>query len=148
MPNNREFIKVIVRCRPHISSDENTLAKCFAVNEDSNSVLVDTAGKKLNFSYDRVFGESSTQKDLFDSVKPIIDSALMGLNGTVFAYGTVKMLLNNNLYSTFFFFVLPCRTNILWKDAYHDGRCRHSRYFASLWTNSTGAVLIHVCLGV
>ena len=38
--------------------------------------------------FDHVFGPDETTDDLFDSVaKPIVDSALGGVNGTIFAYG-------------------------------------------------------------
>ena len=39
------------------------------------------------FHYDRVFGPSSTQEDVYDSVKPLIEAAVLGYNATCFMYG-------------------------------------------------------------
>ena len=40
------------------------------------------------FSFDHVFGPSSTQKEVYDSVgRDVVEEAFNGFNGTVFAYG-------------------------------------------------------------
>ncbi|KAL7549737.1 hypothetical protein ACHAWF_013000, partial [Thalassiosira exigua] len=39
------------------------------------------------FTYDAAFGPSSTQSELFDSVRGIVDAVSAGYNGTVVAYG-------------------------------------------------------------
>jgi kinesin family protein 3/17 len=40
------------------------------------------------FTYDAVYDQNSRQLDIYDeAVRPIVDSVLMGFNGTVFAYG-------------------------------------------------------------
>ncbi|KAL9186079.1 hypothetical protein ACHAXT_005317 [Thalassiosira profunda] len=40
-----------------------------------------------SYTYDAVFGPDSTQEDVFDSVKGIIDAVCAGYNGTIVAYG-------------------------------------------------------------
>ncbi|XP_073458923.1 kinesin-like protein KIF18B [Aquarana catesbeiana] len=45
-------------------------------------------GKDLKFIFDRVFGETSRQQEVFEhTTKPIIDGVLNGYNCSVFAYG-------------------------------------------------------------
>ncbi len=39
------------------------------------------------FKFDQVFSEHSTQADLYDNVKDIVKSTVMGYNATIFAYG-------------------------------------------------------------
>ena len=49
---------------------------CFGNQESSNS-----------FTFDSIYGEASTQEDMFQDVKPIVHAVLSGYNGTVLAYG-------------------------------------------------------------
>ena len=44
--------------------------------------------KRKTYTFDRVFGQYSTQKGVFDAVvRPAVDEALASYNCTVFAYG-------------------------------------------------------------
>lgn len=44
--------------------------------------------KDQTFGFDRVFDETTTQGDVYESTtKPLLDSVLDGYNATVFAYG-------------------------------------------------------------
>ncbi|KAI8873149.1 kinesin-domain-containing protein, partial [Ramicandelaber brevisporus] len=44
--------------------------------------------KDVRYVFDRVFGEDSTQADIYSSTtRPLIDAVLQGFNATVFAYG-------------------------------------------------------------
>jgi len=50
------------------------------LNEDSKE-------EKL-FTFDAVYGEDSTQRQVFDETAfPLVESVLQGYNGTIFAYG-------------------------------------------------------------
>ncbi len=43
---------------------------------------------KRNFTFDYVYGEDSTQYEVFEHIaRPIVDCVLSGYNGTIFAYG-------------------------------------------------------------
>ena len=45
-------------------------------------------GSKLHFQFNYVFGMQATQEEIFDTVaKQMIDTFLVGYNGTIFAYG-------------------------------------------------------------
>ncbi|KVH99972.1 Kinesin, motor domain-containing protein, partial [Cynara cardunculus var. scolymus] len=86
-------VQVILRCRPF--SEDDVRAKTPAVvacNEDKQEVIVtqNMGNKQIDktFSFDKVFGPSSRQKDLYDQVVgPIVREALEGYNWTIFAYG-------------------------------------------------------------
>ncbi|XP_043515434.1 kinesin-like protein KIF6 [Frieseomelitta varia] len=48
----------------------------------------DNRPESWNFSFFRIFEESATQQDVFENVAlPVVESALDGYNGTIFAYG-------------------------------------------------------------
>ncbi|CAN4100917.1 unnamed protein product [Withania somnifera] len=86
-------VQVIVRCRP-LSEDEmklNTPA-VISCNERRReiSAMQNIANKQIDktFVFDKVFGPTSKQKDLYDSaICPIVFEVLEGYNCTVFAYG-------------------------------------------------------------
>ncbi|KAM0840053.1 hypothetical protein ACQ4PT_059922 [Festuca glaucescens] len=86
-------VQVILRCRP--LSDEETTSKTPVViscNERRREVAATQviANKQIDrtFAFDKVFGPSSKQKDLFEqSISPIVHEVLEGYNCTIFAYG-------------------------------------------------------------
>ncbi|ETM47628.1 hypothetical protein L914_07699 [Phytophthora nicotianae] len=83
MPTN---VQVAVRCRP-LNSREKAAGRGAVVQckPHSNELAV---VKRKTYTFDRVFGQYSTQKDVFTSVvRPAVDEALAGYNCTVFAYG-------------------------------------------------------------
>ena len=46
------------------------------------------------FTFDKVYDETSTQRQVFDDVaKGIIDSVIQGFNGTIFCYGQTVWVL-------------------------------------------------------
>ncbi len=47
-----------------------------------------TGSESKIFSFDAVFGETSTQQQVYDTcAAPVVESVLNGFNGTIFAYG-------------------------------------------------------------
>uniref|UniRef100_A0ACD5TYJ3 Uncharacterized protein n=1 Tax=Avena sativa TaxID=4498 RepID=A0ACD5TYJ3_AVESA len=86
-------VQVILRCRP--LSDEETKSNTPVViscNERRREVAATQviANKQIDrtFAFDKVFGPSSKQKDLFEqSISPIVHEVLEGYNCTIFAYG-------------------------------------------------------------
>jgi centromeric protein E len=90
------FAPVAIRLRP-LNSNEAELSRVWKVLPKFNAVtqmtkegkaLPDRVQGKNFFLYDKVFGEASSTKDVYDSVaKGIVVSACGGRNGTIFAYG-------------------------------------------------------------
>ncbi|KAM8895291.1 kinesin-like protein KIF18A isoform 2-T3 [Spinachia spinachia] len=63
-------------------------ASCFGSQRVQNRNINKKANKDLKFVFDHVFGENSTQVEIFESTtKGILDGLMNGYNCTVFAYG-------------------------------------------------------------
>lgn len=89
--DKNQHIQVFVRVRP-INNSERTQKSVSVVDVPSSKDVVvrerpqDKISKK--FSFDRVFGPSSKQIDVYNAVvHPLLDEVLAGYNCTVFAYG-------------------------------------------------------------
>ncbi|KAL5545811.1 hypothetical protein UlMin_005498 [Ulmus minor] len=86
-------VQVLLRCRP-FSDDElrSNAPQVLTCNEYQREVAVsqNIAGKHIDrvFTFDKVFGPSAQQKDLYEqAVIPIVHEVLEGFNCTIFAYG-------------------------------------------------------------
>ncbi|PKA63284.1 125 kDa kinesin-related protein [Apostasia shenzhenica] len=86
-------IQVILRCRP-LSEDEMRVNTPVVISCNENrrevAAVQNIANKQIDrtFTFDKVFGPSSQQKDLFkQAVSPIVTEVLEGYNCTIFAYG-------------------------------------------------------------
>ncbi|KDO35495.1 hypothetical protein SPRG_00342 [Saprolegnia parasitica CBS 223.65] len=78
-------VRVAVRVRP-LSTKEKATARpsVVAVAPKEHQVTV----RKKTYTFDRVFGQYASQKDIFKGVvQSVVDEALAGFNCTVFAYG-------------------------------------------------------------
>lgn len=82
MSQDRENIRVQVRCRPALNNLER---KC-SIEVDSAACRVTVGGR--NFYYDATFGpESDNDQVYMRSVCPLVDSSFIGYNCTCFLYG-------------------------------------------------------------
>ncbi|CAA0822513.1 Probable 125 kDa kinesin-related protein [Striga hermonthica] len=86
-------VQVLLRCRP-FSEDElrNNAPQVVTCNDFHREVSVtqNIAGKHIDrvFTFDKVFGPSAQQRDLYEqAVIPIVNEVLEGFNCTIFAYG-------------------------------------------------------------
>ncbi|NXK62726.1 CENPE protein, partial [Sylvietta virens] len=80
-------VTVCVRVRPLIARENASGDKVSLHWRSENNTVSDVNGTKI-FSYDRVFHSSDNTQQLYDGVAvPIIQSAVQGYNGTIFAYG-------------------------------------------------------------
>ncbi|KAL6532629.1 Kinesin-like protein KIN-5D [Orobanche hederae] len=86
-------VQVIVRCRP-LSEEEARLRTPVVVscNDSRREVCAvqNIANKQIDrtFLFDKVFGPSSQQKELYDqAICPLVFEVLEGYNCTIFAYG-------------------------------------------------------------
>ncbi|KAM7424252.1 hypothetical protein PAMA_000543 [Pampus argenteus] len=102
-------VKVVVRVRPFNESERHEnyrnvvqvvdnhmlifdpkeeIIPCFGSQRVRNRNINKRANKDLKFVFDHVFGENSTQDDIFESTtKAVLDGVMNGFNCTVFAYG-------------------------------------------------------------
>ncbi|XP_036735110.2 centromere-associated protein E isoform X3 [Manis pentadactyla] len=80
-------VAVCVRVRPLNSREEALGEDTQAYWKTDNNAIYQVDGSK-SFSFDRVFHSNETTKNVYEEIAvPIIDSAIQGYNGTIFAYG-------------------------------------------------------------
>ncbi|KAK7378809.1 hypothetical protein VNO80_04257 [Phaseolus coccineus] len=86
-------VQVLLRCRPFSDEELRSNAPQVVTCNDYNrevAVSQSIAGKHIDrvFTFDKVFGPSARQKDLYEqAVTPIVNEVLEGFNCTIFAYG-------------------------------------------------------------
>lgn len=92
-------IRVFCRLRPALDAAEESVAKISIpdVEEESKELLVtgpeqksalgNVTAAKHGFSFDRVFGPSSMNSEVFDEISQLVQSALDGYNVCIFCYG-------------------------------------------------------------
>ncbi|XP_072371071.1 kinesin-like protein KIF3B isoform X2 [Scyliorhinus torazame] len=89
-----ESVKVVVRCRP-INEKEiaGGYGRIVDIDAKLGQILVKTpkAGPSelpKTFTFDAVYDYNSKQVELYDETfRPLVESVLLGFNGTIFAYG-------------------------------------------------------------
>ncbi|OQR99117.1 kinesin [Thraustotheca clavata] len=78
-------VRVAVRVRP-LNEREKASPRPSAVSVATKTHQVTV--RKKTYTFDRVFGQYATQKDIFKGiVQSVVDEALAGYNCTIFAYG-------------------------------------------------------------
>ncbi len=89
---NRNSIRVLCRFRPQNSIEKkHNGEECVKYGTSNQVVSVKSRASENDpkqFTFDRVFGPSTTQAEFFDeSARPVVDEVFKGYNGTIFAYG-------------------------------------------------------------
>ncbi|KAL8273390.1 hypothetical protein Esti_002722 [Eimeria stiedai] len=75
------------RCAWHTVVGENGRTFVTRIPRDAGSGT-HNARNEYKFYFDDIFGQDATQEDVFRGVAlPVVDDALRGVNGTIFAYG-------------------------------------------------------------
>ncbi|KAM3723064.1 Centromere-associated protein [Dirofilaria immitis] len=78
-----DSIKVVVRMRPPLARE--SAAEVYWKVIDNNTIV---DGDEKNYTFDQVYREVDRTEDVYDnSVKDVVESAMAGYNGTLFAYG-------------------------------------------------------------
>ncbi|KAG5674440.1 hypothetical protein PVAND_004411 [Polypedilum vanderplanki] len=79
-------IKVSIKVRPLISREKNeNCSKEWLIDENGS---LSSVSRGHVFNFDHIFDEGSSNADVFEVIaKPIVENALNGINGTIFAYG-------------------------------------------------------------
>ena len=104
MSRSEESVQVYVRVRPEADTVPSSSSSCVSVADEVTvrlvtpesamasrkgggvSVSSSVAEEKL-FSFNKVFPDSSSQEDIYDSVAPLVRATVHGYNTTIFAYG-------------------------------------------------------------
>lgn len=101
----RGNIRVFARVRPPLLGLEGDRTVCgWSFNDESSLEIISNeivqAGNrkqtKHDFAFDQVFDPNTTQDDIFETVSPLIQSALDGYNVCIFAYGIFSLLIIKN----------------------------------------------------
>uniref|UniRef100_A0A5B6YKZ8 Putative kinesin-4-like n=1 Tax=Davidia involucrata TaxID=16924 RepID=A0A5B6YKZ8_DAVIN len=83
-------IRVYCRVRPFLPGQANSLSTVDHIDEGKITILTPSKygkeGRKI-FSFNKVFGSSATQEEVFSDTQPLIRSVLDGYNVCIFAYG-------------------------------------------------------------
>ncbi|XP_076659707.1 uncharacterized protein LOC143363016 [Halictus rubicundus] len=84
--NRKAAVNYTVHHRPKENLEEDFLILVSPSQKTKD--YPDHRPESWNYSFFRVFEESATQEDIFEDVaRPVMESALDGYNGTIFAYG-------------------------------------------------------------
>ncbi|KAI5072317.1 hypothetical protein GOP47_0012423 [Adiantum capillus-veneris] len=87
----RGNIRVYCRVRPFLPGQNGTISTVDAIVDGASIVIVNPArqGKdqRKAFSFNKVFGPSTSQEQVFLDTQPLIRSVLDGYNVCIFAYG-------------------------------------------------------------
>ncbi len=88
--DDNNCIRVIARVRPVTGHEEKHSGGRRCVSVASDSKTIDLASKHISkrFTFDRVYGEGSTQEDVFAHVGVSVCNAVLdGINASILAYG-------------------------------------------------------------
>ncbi|GLT56221.1 hypothetical protein SLA2020_292810 [Shorea laevis] len=82
-------IRVYCRVRPFLSGQSNYLSTVDNIEEGNISIKTPSKHGKgcRSFTFNKVFGPSATQAEVFSDMQPLIRSVLDGYNVCIFAYG-------------------------------------------------------------
>ncbi|KAH1087496.1 hypothetical protein GYH30_018859 [Glycine max] len=85
-------IRVFCRVRPLLAEDSlgTDMTVSFPTSTevlDRGIDLVQSAGQKYNFTFDKVFNHEASQQDIFIEISQLVQSALDGYKVCIFAYG-------------------------------------------------------------
>ena len=81
-----EKIKVFVRVRP-LKRNEIGKEQVTFSDPTTNVLKVSDHSRYFESTFNKVFNERSSQRDVFNSIQYCLDSVLSGFNSTIFAYG-------------------------------------------------------------
>ncbi|WVF72243.1 hypothetical protein IAT40_007055 [Kwoniella sp. CBS 6097] len=76
-----------IRVRPPCANDGKVNQGSIKIEGNELSALNVGGDKKYHFRFDRCHDAGSTQQDIFDQIRPLLDQTCRGINTTIFAYG-------------------------------------------------------------
>ncbi|KAG5322828.1 CENPE protein, partial [Pseudoatta argentina] len=85
-----DSIKVAIKVRPLIKREKDENLSIQWITNENTIVATDSEFRKRSdgrFEFDHIFDTNANNNNVFNVVRPIVDAAVNGFNGTVFAYG-------------------------------------------------------------
>ncbi|KAL4560723.1 hypothetical protein LXL04_032877 [Taraxacum kok-saghyz] len=87
---SKENVTVTVRFRP-LSPREIRRGEEIAWYADGETILRNEETPSIAYAYDRVFGPTTTTRQVYDiAAQHVVSGAMEGVNGTIFAYGVTS----------------------------------------------------------
>ncbi|XP_019441319.1 PREDICTED: kinesin-like protein KIN-14I isoform X1 [Lupinus angustifolius] len=82
-------IRVYCRVRPFLSGQPNFVSSVDSIEDGTITISIPSKNGKgrRSFNFNKVFGQSSGQAEVFSDMQPLIRSVLDGFNVCIFAYG-------------------------------------------------------------
>ena len=80
-------LKVVVRIRPFLPNENASNTGIKIDSDNSQKIEISKSLKKFSATFDKILSSYSTQKDVFNFIKPCMQLIKQGINCTVLAYG-------------------------------------------------------------
>ena len=84
---SRERIKVAIRIRPFFPNEDPSNKAINLIPEDENTIILYKESQIFQGTFNQIFSDNSTQKEVFRFIKPCLLSIQKGINCTIMAYG-------------------------------------------------------------
>ena len=82
-----ETIKVAIRIRPFLQNEKEDYSSIETSETNEKKIAISKGKKTLVSSFDKIFFQNTKQEEIFEFIKPIINSIFEGINCTILAYG-------------------------------------------------------------
>ena len=82
-----ENIKVLIRIRPFLPNENEDNTGLSIESNDAHKIEISRSLRKFEGYFDKVLTQKSTQKDVYNFIKPCVSYIQKGINCTVLAYG-------------------------------------------------------------
>ncbi|XP_022766850.1 kinesin-like protein KIN-7K, chloroplastic isoform X3 [Durio zibethinus] len=98
---SKENVTVTVRFRP-LSPREIRQGEEIAWYADGETIVRNEHNPSIAYAYDRVFGPTTTTRHVYDvAAQHVVNGAMEGINGTIFAYGVTSSGKTHTMQGTF-----------------------------------------------
>jgi hypothetical protein len=82
-----ERLKVAIRLRPFLSNENESNTGINMNPDDDRTIMISKSLKTFKGTFDKILSTNSTQKDVFNFIKPCVYDIKKGINCTILAYG-------------------------------------------------------------
>ena len=82
-----ERLKVAIRLRPFLSNENESNTGINMNPNDDKTIMISKSLKTFKGTFDKILSTNSTQRDVFNFIKPCVYNIQKGINCTILAYG-------------------------------------------------------------